>query len=254
MIHVRRIVFTAVLLLAALPACFAGDDKKSSDVAAPTKKTKVACVGDSITAGYGVSPGNAYPSQLGRMLGARWDVANFGVSASTLLNNGDLPYQRQDAFARALEFKPDIVLIMLGSNDTKPQNWKSIAEFAADYKNLIGKFAALESKPRVFIARPCVVLGPGAFGLTEANLKSELPMIDAIAKENGVGLVDIHGVTEAAALANPALIPDNVHPNAEGSAILSTAFYKAITGKEYSGPSSIVGAAAKTGATQPATK
>jgi acyl-CoA thioesterase-1 len=253
MLHTRRIVLIATLLAGLFSACLAGDGKKNA-IAPPRPKTKVACVGDSITAGYGVSHGNSYPQQLARMLGNNWDVENFGVSGTTLINKGDLPYQRQEAFARALEFQPDVVIIMLGTNDTKAQNWKSIGDFSADYKNLIGKFTALESKPRVFIARPVVVLGKGAFGITEENLKTELSMIDAVAKETGVGLIDIHGLTEAATNDRPGLIPDNVHPNAEGSTILSAAFYKAITGKEYAGPSTIVEPKAGKSTTRPAAK
>jgi hypothetical protein len=97
-------------------------------------------------------------------------------------------------------------------------------------------------------------VGAGAFGITEENLKLELPMIDAIAKETGVTLIDIHGVTEAAAKTNPGLIPDKVHPNADGAAILAGEFYKAITGKEYTGPSCIVQPKPKNASTQPAAK
>ena len=63
---------------------------------------RVACVGDSITAGVGAEGGKSYPAQLGKMLGDKWEVRNFGVSGSTLLNHGDLPYQKQQAFQDAL--------------------------------------------------------------------------------------------------------------------------------------------------------
>src|SRR5271168_4090727 len=101
---------------------------------------RVACVGDSITFGAGVTKGWPYPAQLGRMLGSGYDVRNFGVSGATLLRAGDKPYDKQKAFPAALAFKPDIVILMLGTNDTKPQNWgPHAAEFDADYRWLVGQ-------------------------------------------------------------------------------------------------------------------
>src|SRR4051812_11154381 len=90
------------------------------------EKIKVACVGDSITAGAGVQdPGhNAYPVVLQRLLGDKYEVKNFGVSGTTLLKKGDSPYWNQKAFKAATAFAPDIVIIKLGTNDTKAQNWK----------------------------------------------------------------------------------------------------------------------------------
>src|SRR5687768_5658034 len=63
-------------------------------------KIRVACVGDSITFGSGVKDRetNNYPAQLGRMLGEKWEVRNFGVSGATMLRKGDKPYDKQKAF------------------------------------------------------------------------------------------------------------------------------------------------------------
>src|SRR3712207_5545352 len=82
---------------------------------------RVACVGDSITYGAGVSgrEKNSYPAVLGQWLGTKWDVRNFGVSGATLLKKGNRPYWKQQKFADALQFKPDVVIIKLGTNDSK---------------------------------------------------------------------------------------------------------------------------------------
>jgi lysophospholipase L1-like esterase len=188
---------------------------------------RVACVGDSITAGVGAERGKSYPAQLAKMLGDKWEVRNFGVSGSTLLNRGDKPYQKQRAFQAALEYDPNVIVIMLGTNDTKPQNWKLKNEFAADYKDLLGQFAELPSKPRIFICRPVPVPGTGNYGINEAGVKEQTPLIDTIAQEMQVGVIDMYDALKD----HPETLPDKVHPNTAGATLMSEAAYKALTGK-----------------------
>ena len=92
---------------------------------------KIACVGDSITYGAGIKDRKNmnYPVQLGKILGQKYEVKNFGNSGSTMLKKGDKPYWKQREYKAALEFNPNIVIIKLGTNDTKPQNWKHGAEY-----------------------------------------------------------------------------------------------------------------------------
>jgi lysophospholipase L1-like esterase len=116
---------------------------------------------------------------------------------------------------------------MLGTNDTKPQNWRHEAEFVSDYRDLVKSFQALESKPRVFVCRPCPVPEPGNFGINEAGIKEEIKRIDALAAELNLGIIDMH-----AALADkPHLLPDRVHPNTEGALEMARAAFTALTGK-----------------------
>lgn len=193
---------------------------------------RVACIGDSITQGSGAEPGKSYPSQLQEMLGASWKVGNFGVGGRTLLKKGDHPYWKEKAYQDALEFKPDVVVIMLGTNDSKPQNWKFEAEFIPDYKELVKSFQALESKPRVYVCRPCPVPEPGNFGINETAVKEEIKRLDAMAAEMKLGVIDMH-----AALADkPHLLPDRVHPNTEGAAEMAKTVVTALTGKPAPGP------------------
>ncbi len=85
-------------LLVLSKAAIAADANSPIRVEDYQNTIRVACVGDSITAGVGAAGGQAYPVQLGRMLGSKWEVRNFGVSGCTLLNRGDSPYQKQGAF------------------------------------------------------------------------------------------------------------------------------------------------------------
>lgn len=213
------------------PGSVANGPIRTEDYSGPIR---VACVGDSITAGAGTS-NNAlfsYPAQLQRMLGDKWDVRNFGVSGRTLLNAGDYPYQAEDAFKTALSFQPNVVVIMLGTNDTKPQNWAFKANFAADYLSLIRKFRNIASVPRIFLCLPIPCFGEGNYGINEAGIDEELPLIRKLAVAQQLDAIDMH--TPFAG--QDALLPDRVHPNNEGAALMARTVYKALTGREYVGP------------------
>lgn len=96
----------------------------------------VACIGNSITYGSGIEEriNNSYPAQLQQLLGDEYDVWNFGYSGRTLLKKGDYPYWDEVYLKAAKKLNPDIVIIKLGTNDTKPQNWQYAEEFESDYR------------------------------------------------------------------------------------------------------------------------
>ncbi len=205
----------------------AADPNAPIDVADYDGVIRVACVGDSITAGVGAARGKSYPAQLGQLLGDRWEVRNFGNSGSTLLNKGNKPYQKQKQFSGALAYNPQVVIIMLGTNDTKPNNWKLKDQFVADYLDLLGHFSKLEAKPRIFVCYAVPVPGKGNFGINEAGVQEQRPMIAKIAKQAEIGVIDMH-----AALADrPETLPDRVHPNTEGAGLMAKAAHAVLTGK-----------------------
>ncbi len=122
--------------------------------------THVACVGDSITAGVGASsPNTNYPTQLQGLLG-NVTVKNFGHSGATLLSTGDTPYQRTLEYTNATNFVATAgdgavvdVIIMLGTNDSKPNNWNGgdagtrADQFATDLAALVDHFATMPIAP-----------------------------------------------------------------------------------------------------------
>jgi len=205
------------------------------------KAVRVACVGDSITFGAGLAdaPHDAYPAVLGRLLRAGWDVRNFGVSGATLLKKGDKPYFKQQACADALAFAPDIVVIMLGTNDSKhpgdgsldadhaADNWQYKADYAPDYKELIADFRKANPAVKVYLCLPTPCF-PGRWGINDKTIHAEIiPLVRQVAGETKSGVIDLN-----AALAGKSdLFPDTVHPNAEGAALMAAAVYQALTGR-----------------------
>ena len=113
---------------------------------------RVACIGNSITDGHGIEMASqyGYPALLQKALGSDYWVKNFGVSSRTLLNKGDFPYMNEQAWRDAQAFQPDIAIIKLGTNDTKPQNWKYSAEFKQDLEQMIKALG----KAKIFLCTP----------------------------------------------------------------------------------------------------
>lgn len=176
---------------------------------------KVACVGDSITFGFTIEnrDQNSYPAQLGHLLGKSWDVKNFGVIGATLLKKGDNPYWKQKAFTEAKDFNPDVVIIKLGTNDTKPENWKFKNEYIADYTSMINEFRELPSKPYIFICMPVPAYAK-SWGISDSIIRVDIiPMIKSIGKKNNVPIIDLYKPLNKHA----EWFTDKIHPNVIGA-------------------------------------
>lgn len=187
------------------------------------KLTKVACVGDSITFGSHVTDRdkNSYPAVLQKLLGEKYQVANFGVSGATLLKKGDKPYWTQPEFAKSDDFAPDIVVIMLGTNDSKAKNWAFKDDFSNDYRDLIVHYATLGSHPRVYVMQPPPVYETGRYEISPATVENE---VTPLVKEIGGATIDVR-----TPLSNhPELFDDTVHPNNAGAAVIAQTVFDAI--------------------------
>lgn len=188
---------------------------------------KVACVGNSITFGAGMDNRDrmSYPAQLQTWLGPNYDVRNFGVSGATLLKNGDYPYWKRPEYQSALDFNPDIVIIKLGTNDSKPQNWKHADEFFGDYTSLINTFKALSSKPRILLALPVPVFVPEKWGIRDSVVRDQIiPKIKQVAKATKSQYIDLY----TPLLDAKSAFPDDVHPNPIGASMMAEEIYRAL--------------------------
>ncbi|VGO16521.1 Acetylxylan esterase [Pontiella desulfatans] len=189
---------------------------------------KVACVGDSITYGARIEnrEENSYPKQLGNLLGEGYVVQNFGVSGSTLLKKGNRPYVQQKQYRDSLAFNPDIVIIKLGSNDSKPGNFDAHQdEFVPDAVALVKSYQALPSSPRVILCKPVMVTVKDK-PITEKVVRQEVsPQIEKAAIQLGVELVDLHPLLRD----RPEWLPDGIHPNAQGAKVLAEYLHRHLT-------------------------
>jgi lysophospholipase L1-like esterase len=189
----------------------------------------VTCVGDSITAGAGASAGHDYPTLLGQLLGRSVTTMNFGHGGATLLQAGDLPYWTQAEFGGSTTFAgtgPGAVILMLGTNDSKPQNWTRAnqAAFLDDCVALVDNYASLPDAPRVWINLPPPAMDNG-FGISGTIIHESIePLLVQCAAATNSGTIDVY----SAMLPHPEYFPDGVHPDDTGAALLAQTVYDAL--------------------------
>lgn len=195
---------------------------------------KVACVGDSITYGHSVSgwSKNNYPAVLQKILGDEYHVANFGVSGACVSENGNKPYTSRTVYEESIKYEPDILLIMIGSNDSKPRNWTNIETFLKEYQELLDTYLEQNKCPKVYIgicAKSYYVNGRTS-GPAKFSIQPEI--VDQIAnalkekyEKEDVVIVDINALTGKH---SEWFEKDGIHPNKDGAKVIADEFGKKI--------------------------
>jgi len=206
-------IWITVLILLSLPLM----------MNAQNKPIRVACVGNSITEGAGWGE-KTYPAQLGALLDKNYNVHNFGLGGRTLLMKGDFPYRKEEIFVQAKEFDPQIVIIKLGTNDSKPWNWKYKDEFFNDYVELIKEFRQNDHNPQIFVCFPPPVFKDG-FGITNSIIHDKIiPLIDSVKKTCNTLLIDFNSPM----VKDSTFFPDGIHPNGDGYGIMAKIAFDAV--------------------------
>lgn len=203
---------------------------------------RVACIGNSITDGFGIDMATqyGYPAQLQKKLGNGYWVKNFGVSSRTMLNKGDFPYMNEMAWRDALAFKPDIVLIKLGTNDSKPYNWQHKAEFRQDLEQMVLTLrpdlavsskkrkkakSIVPAKPEIYLCTPIKAEKP-TWEISDSVIANEIiPIQQAVAAKYGLKVIDLHTLYEGGA---QQMLPDGIHPNGKGALRMAEIIFDAL--------------------------
>lgn len=203
---------------------------------------KVACVGDSITYGHGISDWtkNSYPAVLQELLGEKYHVANFGSSGACVNPEGDQPYVNRDIYKEALSYDADIIVFMMGTNDAKPENWTDAEGFMQDYIELLGSLCDGEKTPQIYLALCTEAYytedadkstGITSFDIQPAIIDEIVDAIDMRASLSSVFMrtIDIHSLSEA----HPEWFEaDGIHPNNDGAKAIAEMVAKAIQSEE----------------------
>ena len=196
---------------------------------------RVACIGNSITDGHGIDMATqyGYPAELQKKLGNDYWVKNFGVSARTMLNKGDYPYMNEMAWQDALAFKPDVVIIKLGTNDSKPYNWQHNSEFRQDLeqivttlcpalaqpakkgkKNKSQKSQVSSQKPQIFLCTPIPAF-KSTWDINDSVIVNGIiPIQKEVAQKYGLRIIDLH---THYANDGDKMLTDGIHPDGKGA-------------------------------------
>lgn len=185
---------------------------------------RVACVGDSITNGGGKdNAASFYPMLLDQMLGDNYEVLNCGESGATMQADGNKPYWYQKDLANVFVYKPQVIVIMLGTNDSKTPNWNA-ASFERDYQLMIDSLKTLDTNPEIFLCSPPPAFS-SAWEISDSTIQNGvIPIVNRIAEKNGLQVIDVYNnMTEMSDL-----FPDGIHPKGKGIEILAETIAKGI--------------------------
>lgn len=192
------------------------------------KDIKIVCIGDSITDGAGTQnqSSSAYPAVLSKLLGPDYSVVNSGRGGATMLRKGDSPFWVRKEFSNVFAVQPDIVVIKLGTNDSKDQNWNA-ARYAADYQAMIDTLRTMQSNPEIFLCSPVPAYNR-AWNINDSVIQFEIiPIVADLAAKNDLKLIDLYAPLSG----KPELFPDGIHPNEEGAEMIAKTVADGIRGE-----------------------
>ena len=218
---------------------------KARELAAPSKEKPhsdapiIVALGDSITFGSGVvktRPSDSWEVKLEKLLGGSYQVLNYGISGATLQNEGDCPYWNMAEKAlqgypeAALALNPEIVILMLGTNDSKPYNWNR-ERYEAQLDQRVKEIKAAPGVKRLILMCPpfaCPADGSDvvAFDILNETIRDEIvPIVKNCAAENQVECIDLYALTDG----HSEYFMDGVHPNSFGNRVIAAEIHRHLT-------------------------
>lgn len=197
------------------------------------EKIRIACVGDSITYGTRVEnrEENCYPVKLQELLGTDgYQVGNFGVGGTTAQKSPETSYWNEERYQQSLSYGASVVVIMLGTNDAKAENWKGTEAFGKDFRALAESYLELDQTPEVILMTPPSVFLPEegdeiSFGIRESAVEEAADQVSKVGKELDLTVIDIRKLTEGH---REWFHEDGIHPNARGAEEIARTVFRTV--------------------------
>ena len=231
--YLKLFAIVGMLVVLFLIGCDIGSQKEQKETI-----TRVACVGDSITFrhGFDEEPENNYPTVLAEILGENYEVVNFGESGTCVQIDGDCAYVDQSVYQSGLDYDADVLIFMLGTNDSKEWNWNGEDSFREAYEGLLNQYSQKQDAPKIYI---CIspkafyinakISGAAEFGIEPANVEKIVDIQRQVALDRGYTIIDIYQLTSQ----HPEwLEEDGIHPTLEGARGIAEAVAEAIRNEE----------------------
>lgn len=202
-----KILFVLITLFPALhlAGCGPQPDRQADEKKVLPSLGTIVCVGDSLTAGYGIAVQQSYPALLAKKIKAAnlgFQVINAGVSGET--SSGTL-----SRINWILALKPEIIILEIGAND----GLRGI-DPALIKRNISEIIRRLQEKKIIIILAGMQMVR----NLGQAYTSAFNSIYEDLAKKDGVLFMPffLEGVA-----ADPGLnIGDGIHPNPQGYAII----------------------------------
>ena len=133
-----------------------------------------------------------------------------------MLKKSDLPYWKCNEFYNVFAFQPDVVVIALGTNDSKNFNWNATA-YESDFQCMLDTLKTLPSQPTVYVCLP-----PPAFRMAwsiddSVITAGVIPIIEKLKEKNNFKVIDLNSRMRG----QPEVFPDGIHPNEQGAKVLA---------------------------------
>jgi len=195
-------------------------------------KIKVACIGNSITAGSTNDPEDfePYPFRLQVLLQNfrkdAYEVRNFGVSGRTVLKKTSDSYWKESKYNEVLAWEPDIVIIKFGTNDSKNNIWPyHKQEFYNDYIAFVNSIKALPSRPKIYICYSLAAFS-GYAQINDKVIREEIiPQVKKVALQSDATYIDLYSAFTGK---RNLIKSDGIHPTQNGAEFLANEIYEVI--------------------------
>lgn len=182
--------------------------------ALPAAETKTLLfVGDSLTAGYGLDPGEAFPALIQKKIDeARrpWRVVNAGLSGDTTAGG----LRRIDWLLRQ---RMDMIVIELGGNDGLRGIPPAVSR--VNLETMIERVRAKHPNARIVIAGMQMPVNMG-----EEHRREFAAIFPAVAEAHDAVLIPF--LLEGVGGVSELNLPDGIHPTAEGHRIVAENVWK----------------------------
>lgn len=227
---------SAAAFIAARTAALNAPSKEMPHSDAPI----IVAMGDSITFGAGVvktRKTDSWESKLEKLFAGSYQVLNYGISSATLQDEGDMPYWKMPAAPlqgfpeAAMALNPEIAILMLGTNDSKPYNWNR-ERYETQLNQRVQELQQTPGLKRLIVMCPpfcCPANGSDVVGYDIINetIRDEIvPIVKQCAQENGAECIDLYALTDG----HPEYFMDGVHPNSFGNQVIAKHIFQYING------------------------
>ncbi len=207
--NVFKIVFISIIIIAILASCKQEGGNLIPVQGVPNTKNAVVFLGDSITEGYGLSKGEAYPSLIQNY----WDNNNIPFRAVNEGISGNTTDDIINRLDNALTEDACFVFLEIGANDAFTLS--DVGEIKRKLKQIIKSI----QRKNIKVALMAMEIPSGIPGLSKSYLEKFASIYDDVGKELKIPVMP--SLLEETSHDSSLLQSDGIHPSAAGQKVLA---------------------------------